>query len=292
MPESLVLPEGEWRARQQAHRDRVEPWVAPRLARRRHGQSQATDDFLFEYYPYSVGRLRTWHPGYGVVLAGEAREFLEHPAYVETDEGVTATLDWLDDQRHDRLALAIRILQGSAGREPVLGCFALHEWAMVYGLQQQEVRHQSLPLRLSPSAIRETVDTLGLRCTHIDAYRFFTDEAAPLNSLEPTRATQPDLEQPGCLHASMDLYKYAMWFQPLVGSELVADCFALARSARDLDMRASPYDVTTIGLETIPVETTEGRRAYTEVQRDLIDTSAPLRDRLLRTLRGLLVSRG
>ena len=66
MRESLVLPEGEWRARQQAHRDRVEPWVAPRLARRRQGQSQATDDFLFEYYPYSVGRLRTWHPGLAV----------------------------------------------------------------------------------------------------------------------------------------------------------------------------------------------------------------------------------
>ena len=281
----IRLAEQEWRQLMRRHRERVEPWVAPRLARRRSRQSQATDDFLFEYYPYSVGRLRTWDPGHGVVLEGDAHEFLEHPAYVDTDEGVTATLDWLDDQRRDRLALAIRILEGSAGREPVMGCFALHEWAMVYGLQQQEVRHQSLPLRLSPSSIRETVDTLGLRCTHIDAYRFFTDEAVPLNSLEPTRATQPDLEQPGCLHASMDLYKYAMWFQPLVGSELVADCFALARSARDLDMRASPYDVSTIGLETIPVETTDGRRAYTDVQRELIEMSAPLRERLLSALR-------
>ena len=278
------MREDDWRERRRRHRARVEPWVAPRLARRENGQSQATDDFLFEYYPYSVGRLRTWHPGYGVVLEGDAREFLDHPAYVETDDGVTASLDWLDDQRHDRLALAIRILEGTARREPVLGCFALHEWAMVYGLQQDEVRHQSLPLRLSPAQIRETVDAVGLRCTHIDAYRFFTDEATPLNSLAPTRATQPDMEQPGCLHASMDLYKYAMWFQPLVGSDLVADCFELARSARDLDMQASPYAVSAIGLQTIPVETPEGRRTYVSEQQSLMARTLPLRQHLIETL--------
>ena len=64
---------------------------------------------------------------------------------------------------------------------------------------------------------------------------------------EPTRATQPDLEQPGCLHAAMDLYKYAMWFQQFVGSDLVADCFEVARKARELDMRAAPYDLADLG---------------------------------------------
>jgi hypothetical protein len=274
------MREVDWRERQRLHEERVEPWVAPRLARRKRGQSQATEDFLFEYYPYSVGRLRTWHPGYGEVLEGDARDFLEHPAYVTTERGVTASLDWLDEQRRSRLDLAIRILDGTAVREPVLGCFALHEWAMVYGLEQDEVRHQSLPLRLTPDEIRGTVDAISLRCTHIDAFRFFTDEAKPLNSLEPTRATQPDLEQPGCLHASMDLYKYAMWFQPLVPGELVADLFENARTARELDMQASPYDVTELGLETIPVETPEGRQTYLARQRDLIAATEPLRAQL------------
>ncbi len=108
-----------------------------------------------------------------------------------------------------------------------------------------------------------------------------------MNPLEPTRATQPDLEQPGCLHASMDLYKYAMWFQPLVGSELAADCFELARGARDLDMQASPYDVAYVGLEPIRVETADGRAEYAHRQRDLMAVTAPVRARLLGALLGL-----
>ncbi|MBI1350059.1 MAG: 3-methyladenine DNA glycosylase [Actinomycetales bacterium] len=279
------MREEDWRRRQAAHHSRVRPWIEPRLARRSRGRRHPTDDFLFDYYPYSPSRLATWHPGYGVTLEGAADAFLAHPAYVRVDGGITATITWLDASRRPRLDLALRILEGTAGREPVTGCFALHEWAMVYGLEQDEVRHHDYPLRLTPAEIRETVDDVGLRCTHIDAYRFFTDEAAPLNSLTPTRATQPDLEQPGCLHASMDLYKYAMWFQPLVGSDLAADCFELARRARDLDMQASPYDVAYVGLEPIRVETPEGRRRYADEQRALMQATGPLRARLIEALR-------
>lgn len=274
------LAEHEWRRLQAAHRARVEPWITPRHDRRRAGLSHPVDDFLFEYYPYSPARLATWHPGLGITLCGDAAEFLAHPAYVRTDDGVTASLAWLDARRGHRLALAVRLLEGTVHREPVTGCFALHEWAMVYGLEQKQVRHPRLPLRLAPQDIRSTVDGLGLRCTHIDAFRFFTDEAAPLNALVPTRATQPDLEQPGCLHASMDLYKYAMWFAPLVGSELVADCFAVARQARELDMRASPYDVSGLGLQQIPIETASGRADYVRHQRALMEAAAPVRQRL------------
>jgi hypothetical protein len=44
-----------------------------------------------------------------------------------------------------------------------------------------------------------------LRCSHFDAFRFFTPEAVPRNAGSPSRATQQDWEQPGCLHANMDL---------------------------------------------------------------------------------------
>ena len=114
---------------------------------------------------------------------------------------------------------------------------------MVYGLAPDEVRHAAWPLRLTPAEVVDVVDDLGLRCTHVDAYRFFTPAARPLNSLRPTRQTQGDLEQRGCLHATMDLYKWATKLSPFVGSDLVADCFALARDARLLDMRAAPYDL-------------------------------------------------
>jgi hypothetical protein len=131
------------------------------------------------------------------------------------------------------------------------------------------------------------VESVGLRCTHIDAFRFFTPAAAPLNSLEPTRASQPDLEQPGCLHAAMDLYKLAGWFSPLVGSDLLMDCFENAARARRLDMQASPYDVSAFGLPAIRVETPEGRREYVAAQQDLMEATGPLRATLLGVLSDL-----
>ena len=99
----------------------------------------------------------------------------------------------------------------------------MHEWAMVYRLEPDQVRHSQQPLRLPIEDINNTVDDVGLRCTHLDAFRFFTDKAALRNNLLPTRANQPNLEQPGCLHANMDLFKYAMWFQPYVPGDLVLD---------------------------------------------------------------------
>lgn len=244
---------------------------------------------MFDYYRFSPGRLTTWHPGYGIELVGDVGQFVSRPAYEATPGGgATATLEWLNDARKARLDLAIRILEGTASRPANTGCFGMHEWAMVYGLEQDEIRHEQVPLRLAPAQIRGAVDDVGLRCTHIDAFRFFTPEAIPLNALTPTRQSQPDLEQPGCLHANMDLYKMSAWFAPLVGSDLVADCFALAREARTLDMQASPYDVATFGLEPIRVETQEGRQQYAQRQRDLMNAAAPLRHRLLAALSSLV----
>jgi hypothetical protein len=280
----------EWQRRATEHAERVRPWVDARLARRAAGRKHAVDDFLFDYYPFSPAKLSAWHPGYGVVLEGpEARSYLAHPSYIEASDGVTADPSRLASKR-PRLNLAIRILSGTKSRPAMTGCFGLHEWAMVYGLTQGEVRHEDLPLRVSPGTIAATVDEIGLRCTHIDAYRFFTPPAVPLNGLEPTRATQPDLEQPGCLHASMDLYKYAFWFSPFVSSELVTDCFELARTARQVDMAASPYDCGDLGLDPIRVESAEGRQHYAAAQKELMDQSAPLRARLEAVLVELRVS--
>jgi hypothetical protein len=286
----VSLDEADWRLRAQQHRDRVTAWVGDRRERRSSGRTHPVDDFLFDYYPYSVGRLESWHPGHGVELRGDVHEYAGHPDYVRTERGVTTDGSRLVRHRQ-RLDLVIRLLAATASREPQLGCFGMHEWAMVYGQQPDEVRHSAYPLRLRPQEIAAAVDEIGLRCTHIDAYRFFTPAAVPLNAQEPTRATQHEWEQPGCLHANMDLYKYAMWFQPFIGSDLVADCFALARQARELDMRAAPYDLVPLGYAPIRVETPEGRAEYARQQRDLAATAASLRERLLATvseLRGAL----
>ena len=283
------LEESDWRERRARHEERVRPWVEPRQERRKNGGKHPTDDFLFEYYPYSVGKLLAWHPGHGITLAGNAAEYLAFPQYSRTEQGVTTSTEWLRStaDRMSRLGLTIRLLEGMSSRSANTGCFGLHEWAMVYGLEQEEIRHSAFPLRLTPDEITETVHDVGLRCTHIDAYRFFTPEAMQLNPIEPTRASQPDLDQPGCLHANMGLYKYAMWFSPYVGSDLVADCFELARAARTLDMQASPYDVSQFELEPVRVETAEGRLEYASRQREIMQAAEPLRARLLAHLLSL-----
>ncbi len=282
-----ILDETTWLAEQARHRERVQPWVSGRLERQSRGRKHAIEDFLFDYYPYSPGKLATWHPGYPVVLEGQqSQPYLRLSGYRSTGDGATADIAWLEPRRA-RLNAAISILDGAAARPPVTGCFGLHEWAMTYGLTQEELRHAYLPLRVTPAEVSATVDAIGLRCTHMDAFRFFTPDAVPLNELQPTRDTQPALEQPGCLHAAMDLYKYAFWFSPLVPSDLIMDCFENAVSAREIDMRASPYDMDPFGLEPIRVETAEGRREYAAAQQDLMASTAPLRARLITALSGL-----
>ncbi len=149
-----------------------------------------------------------------------------------------------------------RILRATAGRAGSFGCFGLHEWAMVY--RQDEHRHPA-PLRLGQGGTDDVVEAHDLRCTHFDAFRFFTPEAVPRNSEAPTRELQPALEQPGCLHAGMDLYKWAVKLGPLVPGELLLDAFALARDVRTLDMQASPYDLTAWGYAPVAIETADGQ---------------------------------
>ena len=79
----------------------------------------------------------------------------------------------------------------------------------------------------------------------------------------------------------MDLYKWAFKLAPFTPSELIADCFALARDIREVDMRASPYDLQKLGFPPIPFETAAGRTEYEQHQRAFTARSEPLRARLV-----------
>ena len=272
-----VLGKAEWTARQRAHERRVDGLVSGHLDRRGKGLRHPVEDFLFTYYSLRPAQLRRWHPGAGVALAGDAPH-ARWRGYVLTDDGVA-----LDPALIERRAETIRwvhsLLSATASRPALTGCFGLHEWAMVY--RADEVRHEAWPLRLGRSETDAVVERHQIRCSHFDAFRFFTDNAVPRNMLQPSRDRQPELEQPGCLHANMDLYKWAYKLSPGVPSELVADAFELARDIRELDMRASPYDLSRLGYEPIKIETAEGKRQYIEAQRSFAGRSAPLRERLI-----------
>ena len=275
-----ALDADDWRGRARRHEERVDAWTQPHLARARAGRRHPVEDFLFRYYPHRPGQLRRWHPGAGLALLGDAaRERLQWPFYVELGTGVGVDVDGFLSRRDQQLLSTAVLLRATAGRAPQLGCLGLHEWAMVY--RADERRHADWPLRLGQAATDVVVEAHPLRCTHIDAFRFFTRPARPLNAHQPTRETQAALEQPGCLHASMDLYKWAYQLSPAVDSDLVADCFALARDVREVDMRASPYDFGALGLAPVPIETSAGRADYVRYQRGFTERAQILRSRLI-----------
>jgi hypothetical protein len=272
-----VLAEADWRRRADAHRERAEEFLAPHRRRAAAGVPHPVWDFLFTYYSLRPRQLVRWHPGYGVVLTG-AEEYLSRSGYAVHPGGVTVSADYLRG-RADTVQFIADLLTATESRPPQWNCFGLHEWAMVY--RSSEVRHGGVPLRLGAAGTDAVVESMPLRCTHYDAFRFFTDDAVPRNRVALSRDTQMDREQPGCLHAGMDLYKFAGKLGPLVESTLLLDCLDLAADARELDMRASPYDLTDYGFAPIRVEDATGRAEYVRCQRDLSQRAATLRSALL-----------
>lgn len=275
-----VLARADWQARAEAHHERVDALLVDHRRRSSRGIKHPVEDFLFEYYTFRPYQLRRWHPGHDVVLQ-DGDEWLAERDHIAVDGGVTLDTAAILRTRGRTVAQTYALLAAVDGRRPSFGCFGMHEWAMVDGLRAEETRHPQLGLRLAPERISTTLREVGVRCTHVDAYRFFTPAAKPLNQVTPTRENQVELDQPGCLHVGMDLYRAAFKLAPMIGTELIVDCFELARRIRVLDMQASPYDVSALGLPAIEVDTAIGRQAYASAQRELAEAAEPLRKRLL-----------
>ncbi len=236
-------------------------WVGPHLERRRRGDKHPVLDFLFEYYFFKPSQLLEWRTGCAEPLPAHRRD----------------SAQWI-----------LALLEATANRPPAFACFGLHEWAMVY--ETAERRHGGYPLRLSLSEINAFVRSQPVCCTHFDAYRFFTPAARPLNHRQLSRDQQLEVEQPGCLHANMDLYKWATKFWPWIPSDVVGDTFELAVAARELDMRASPYDLRSLGYEPVCIETGAGREEYRRAQQELFARAQPVRLRLIQAYRELLAA--
>jgi hypothetical protein len=257
----------------QAHAARLAPYVEPHLARRRAGIKHPVHDFLFTYYSHSPSKLMTWEPGWP--SSGTPDLLAKHAGLVRS---------------------TLALLKATADRPAQFGCFGLHEWAMVYRAAESTTwnRHPQ-PLRLGGAGTDTVVESHRITCSHFDAFRFFTPPATPLNTLQPGRDDRPAFEQPGCLHAGMDLNKHAFRLWPLVGSDLVADAFELAWDVRIMDMRAAPYDLTGVRLDPtgdlwspIRIETAEGKQEYAAAQRVFADRAAPIRNRLIEQCEGLV----
>ena len=281
-----VLSRTEWEPLAAAHAERADGLVAAHRVRRSRREPHPVEDFLFTYYPTRPNQLRVWHPGPGIRLL-DAASYADRRGYRAIEDGVE--LDPAEVARRADGIEWIRDLLGATLQRPAqFGCFGLHEWAMVYRQRPNEVRHSAWPLRLGPAGTDRVVESHRVACSHFDAYRFFTAPARPLNVLQPTRELQPALEQGGCLHANMDLYKWSAKLMPFTPGDLLLDCFELARDIRELDMRASPYDLSGLGYEPVPIETPAGKATYAAGQRAFADRARPLRERLAALCHDLL----
>jgi len=285
-PPALLAPivevweEAVWQAAEAAHRDRLQPVVDARDAVHAQFGKDPVLDFLFSYYSLRPSRLLQWTPPPGVLLVGPAaRRFAALEGCVQTADGVRVDPTLVPVRRRRAVVWIQELLERTASRPASYGCHGMHEWAMVY--RSDDIRHSQVPLRMEPAALAAFVEQSTVVCSHWDAFRFFTPAARPLNRLQPTREGVVDLEQPGCVHAAMDLYKWAYKMRPWVAAELVADAFLLAVEARRLDMQASPYDLRSQGIEAIPVETEEGRAVYRARQRVISEGGVALRERLI-----------
>ncbi len=282
------MPVGGWTGRARAHAERADALTAVWREAHERGAKHAIEDFLFTYYPTRLGQLRRWHPGAGVVLEVRPDDerlgwrWYRPVALPDARTGVTLDVAAFLAERGDAVRYVRALVGATAGRPGTFGCFGLHEWAMVYrdAAAGRDHRHP-LPLRLGHDGTDAVVEGHRVTCSHFDAYRFFTPEARDANQLRPTRERQPAMEQPGCLHANMDLYKWALKLGPAVPGELLLDCFELARDIRYTDMAASPYDVSAYGVEAVAIETTEGKAEYVRRQRGFAERSQRLRARLV-----------
>lgn len=273
-------------------------------------------NFLIEYYGLKgvkgVRRLARWSPAphparvllegatesdlsnnllflRGAMIRAEGIEY-NPSTFFETDDPSTL-------ERTARPFLWFQsVLQRTTQAEPVLHCYGLHEWAMLYqpdgAPPPPAAQYQAhLPLRVDRATINEAVERKGVRCTHIDALRFFAPAALPLNahSQEYSRHDQLRLEQPACVHANMDLLKYTLRLRPFVDSTLLQRALHVALQARTLDVAASPYDCWDgYGVEAVPIETAQGRAEYRCRQLALLHAAEPVRRDLLQAYNDFL----
>ncbi|WP_460435948.1 3-methyladenine DNA glycosylase [Angustibacter speluncae] len=293
-----VLHAGTWTQCARDHEAAVDARLAAHLDRRRRAEKHPVEDFLFTYYRLRPAALRRWHPGAGTSLATdgadpvEVRERAGWRWYEVVDGALGLDVGTYLADREGVVRFVRDLLTATAARPAQLGCFGLHEWAMVYRLPAGAQRHEDHPLRLGSAGTDAVVEQNRLRCSHFDAYRFFTPEAVPLNPLQPSRSRVLELEQPGCLHATMDLYKWAGQLGPAVPSSLLLACFDLARDVRVLDMEASPYDLADLGYEPVRIETPDGKAEYARRQKVLAERAAPLRVALVEVCDAVLAQAG
>ena len=275
-----------WRTQKKDHYQKISNLINDYLERRSHQKKDPVLDFLFEYYAFRPSYLKRWSPGVGTLLVDGASDDWPFDEMATADGDSFLDIRHFDEDRISSVKWILNVLRQSLNRKPSFGCFGMHEWAMVY--KADRVRHDYLSLRMDKNELADFVESRPLVCTHFDAFRFFTDEAKPQNKFELNRDNFAEMEQPGCLHTNMDLYKWAFKMYPWISSDTIRSAFELAVETRVMDMKASPYDLRDFGLAPIKIETDAGRQEYMKKQKAIFKKSQPIRRKLIGEYKHLL----
>src|SRR5262245_9977755 len=127
----ITLTADQWRSERSLTLAELEPHAAAGEDRRSRRVIHPIEDFIFEYYSLRPSQLRPWSPGPDVLLLDASPNELDRGRlFVEQDGGLV--LPAYPANRRSFLIWLTEYLTAVAARPLALGCFGMHEWAMVY----------------------------------------------------------------------------------------------------------------------------------------------------------------
>lgn len=276
-----ILTIESWKSLCMKHRSRVKDLLGGKYYDRNIHDRHPIYNFIFNYYRFRPHRtLELYSPGVGVALSSSSFHHLEKELYLPSDKYLSTLKEnyikidpvkSLNESSIQRIKNILTLLEMVQNRKPSFSCFGVHEFAMLHSGARHSYYQKNLKLRMTQDQIDRVVERAPIACTHFDATRHFPKSASKRCKVKTSPKQRIENEQAGCVHTNLDLFKHSLRLWPFASSELVADALELAIHARELDMRASPYDLkSTPNLELnrkfdftpVLIETESGRAEF------------------------------
>ena len=280
-----VLTAAEWRPLQAAHQARVDALTSGPPGQGRRADPAPGRGLPVHLLLVAAGAAPALVPGRrgragrcrGPAWTGDSTGDCRPPAAdrsggappVDGGPLVTVDLATFRQARGSQLAFTARLLGATAAAPGQFGCFGLHEWAMVF--RQDDGR---VVTRTGRSGWARPAPTRSCGSTRSGAPTTTRSGSSPRRPgrstpLQPDRDSQVQMEQPGCLHASMDVYKWAYKLIPMVPSSSAAGRLR----AGQVDPRAGHARVAVrpdrARIPTrVRIETPTGKAEYVAAQRE------------------------
>ncbi|MBA2729078.1 MAG: hypothetical protein H0U49_13020, partial [Parachlamydiaceae bacterium] len=152
---TIVLPEEIWTARAKIHHALVGPMCDAFISRRAIGLTHPVHDFLFTYYNCSPQKLKQWIPSLDERLEtsqdiAEEYPYLSGYWFYSHANSLSVNKDRILEKTRQQATFVADLCSNILQRTPRYHCFGMHEWAMVYKLSPEDIRHKGHRLRLKP----------------------------------------------------------------------------------------------------------------------------------------------